>query len=267
MTALRDDPGFARVIAHLSRRGGGAFELYKDLCLARRLAIRMRARDAGTVSHYASLLDQEPEEIDRLFQAITVQVSGFFRNPAAWRRLRAAAQALASSWTTPLLGWSAGCATGEEAYSLAMLLDRTAGEGREWWVDATDIDAGALSVARGARYSADAEAVVLAEAGSEYGSLKDDRFEVAPRVRSAVRFHQGDLLDGPPGGLRYHLVVCRNVLIYFADLGQRRILEVLTRALLPGGLLMLGKAELSLSGLPHGLDVVDARERIYRRAR
>lgn len=264
---LRDDPAFARVALHLERLGAGALALYREPCLERRLASRLRARGQSRLADYAGLLDADQDERRRLLSALAIGVTGFFRNPSMWRRLGALLRARPAA--EPIGAWSAGCATGEEAYSLAMLLagrdGAAGGAAGDWWIEATDLDERSLAIARAARYPGgvvrDIEAVVAAR-----GRLSAEGFEVAPALRERVRFRREDL-TAPGARGPYDLVLCRNVLIYFGTEGQARVLAALTGALAPGGLLVLGRAELAARDVMPDLEVVDGRERIYRRTR
>jgi len=266
MTAL-DDGGLARIRQHLTRLDAAALALYKPTCFERRLAARLRARSVATVAEYVGLLDREPEEIERLVSALAIGVTGFFRNPPAWRRLAALLETRDFS-AVPFRAWSAGCATGEEAFSIALLLDRLerAGVGAVagWEVHATDLDERSLAVAREGVYPARAAAEIR-EAVDLPLDVAGGQYLVDGAIRRRVRFRREDLLSGF-GPDRYDLVVCRNVLISFGDEGQARIARALARALRPGGLLMLGKAEFAARDPVSELELLDGRERIYRRA-
>lgn len=261
---LRDDPAFGRVTRHLEQLGAGAIALYRDPCLERRLASRLRA-SGRSLADYAGLLDTDHEERRRLLSALAIGVTSFFRNPTVWRRLLELLRAAPARG--PVAAWSAGCATGEEAYSVAMLLAWVAGAPGslpgEWRIDATDLDERSLAVAREGRYPArvlpEIEAV-----GPPLGARAADRFEVAPFLRARVQFLQDDVTAPGQRG-PYDLVVCRNVLIYFGAEGQQRALASLTRSLAPGGLLLLGRTELAARDVGPLLELVDGRARIYRR--
>src|SRR5262245_4857090 len=118
----RSDFGLSEVIQRLSDRGAGGFEWYKESCLLRRIEVRMRARGIGTLSGYAGLLADEPEEVERLIRSLSVRVTGFFRNPDTWLRLAAILTEDRLGRDGRFTAWSMGCSTGEEAWSLAMLL-------------------------------------------------------------------------------------------------------------------------------------------------
>jgi len=262
-----DDPGITRIRHHLTRLDAAALLLYKDTCFERRLASRLRARAVETISEYAGLLDRDPDEGERLVSALAIGVTSFFRNPPAWRRLAALLEAREPGGGS-FRAWSAGCATGEEAFSIALMLDSLERAGIAalggWEVDTTDLDARSLSVARQGAYPARA-ALEIQEAIDVPIAVADGRLQVDAAVRRRVRFHREDITTGSAVG-RYDLVVCRNVLISFGGEGQARIAAIVARALRPGGLLMLGKAEFAARDPAADLELVDSRERIYRRA-
>jgi two-component system CheB/CheR fusion protein len=195
-----------------------------------------------------------------------VGVTSFFRNPQAWRRL---AELLASRPrpAAPFRAWSAGCATGEEAYSLALLLASLEARGvasiEGWAVLGSDLDERSLAVAKNGAYSPRAASEIAAVLPGFSGDVSADRFQVDPRIAARVRFEREDLAySGRVASA--DLVLCRNVLIYFGETGQTRVLESLVRAIRPGGWLMLGKAELAAHSVT-AIAPLDSRERIYRR--
>jgi two-component system CheB/CheR fusion protein len=267
----RDDFGLDEVIRQLARRGAGGFEWYKDSCLLRRIEVRMRARGVGSLTGYAALLADDPDEVSRLLHTLSVRVTSFFRNPDTWQRLREILDREALGGLGVITAWSMGCATGEEAWSLAMLLLESAGrsgapQGRDIRVFASDLDSHALATAEAGRYPAPAVEAIRKVLDRPHGTVRDGSFEVEPAVRSRVVFRREDLTAGAPGRGRCDLVCCRNLLIFLGREGQRRVLEAAFEALHPGGLLVLGRTE-SLGAVPDlALLPVDLTHRIYRRA-
>ncbi len=261
--------GMDRIRHHLTLIGGASLCQFKAPYFERRLLSRCRARGLSSVDAYADLLDRDPDEAPRLRSAIALGVTGFFRNPSAWRAL---AGLIPAHCRAPnALGpecrcWSAACATGEEAWSLALLCASLVNQGRlaAWSVDATDLDPRNLTVARQGEYPercrADIDAVVrdLANVGSH------GPFLVPNELRASVRFSVTDLTM-PASREPYDLALCRNVLMYFDAEAQRQVMNVVLDGLRPGGLLMLGQAELAGFDLLPRLELVDRRERIYRR--
>lgn len=272
MSELERDPGFALLLRRLKGRGLPALEIYKERCLRRRLAVRMRACGVKTLADYASLLDRQPAEVEHLLEALTIQVTGFFRNPEVWARLESAMRSVLRPDQQRLAAWSAGCATGEEAWTTAMVLIRTAEGGglaigpAQVRVDATDVDPGSLAIAREGCYPDPA----FRDAPDPLLSRWLDPIAGGRRVRAGlrrlVRFRRHDLAEDSPPQPPYDLVVCRNVLIYFSRAVQERLFVRFADALRPGGLLLLGKVE-SLHGAGRErFETVDGRERLFRRA-
>lgn len=265
-----DDPGLRLVARRLAGTAVPALAMYKDRCLRRRLAVRMRARRVASLGEYAALLDRDPGELALLVEALSVQVTAAFRNPEAWRRLAADLDDLVATGE-PVLAWSAGCASGEEAWTIAMLLaDAMARAGRSWEagtlrVDATDLSPEALARAAAGTCPASAFADVPADLLARWTLPAGRNRQVADPLRAAVRFAVGDLGRDPPPRTGYDLIVCRNVLIYFSREAQERLLHRFADALRPGGLLMLGKVESLVGTARDRLAVVDARERLFRR--
>ena len=253
-----------RIRDHLVEMGAGALTLYKGPCFARRLASRLRIRGVASVGAYADLLDREPEERIKLLSAIAIGVTSFFRNPTAWSRL--AELLRIRPFSSRFAVWCAGCATGEEPFTVAMLMASLADQGMvgDWSVLGTDVDERSLAVARGGEYPARVVAEIEQGGFPARGVQVDGRFRIDEALRARVSFRREDLLAPAPRS-QFDLVVCRNVLIYFGPEGQRRALASLGAALREGGLLMLGKAELASMEGSVPLELVDRRERLYRR--
>ena len=244
--------------------------IYKDKCLRRRLAVRMRARGVEEFGRYAELLDSDPGEYDRLIDTLTINVTKFFRNREMWDRLRAEViPALMASDSGPIDVWSAGCASGEEAYSVAMLMREWAeAEGRPEAMErvsilGTDIDRRSLQAAKDAVFPEISFEETEPETRARwFGGTAP--FRLRPEITERVSFRRQDLIsDEPPSGQR--LILCRNVIIYFDRSVQERIFQLFYDALEPGGYLVLGRVE-TLLGRPRSLfRPVSARERIYQK--
>lgn len=264
---LSVDPGLPLLMRRLEGEALPSLAMYKDKCLQRRLAVRMRACGVGTIADYVGVLDAHPEEVERLRQALTINVTQFYRNPEAWRRLTEELSAVEWQQRAAWSAWSAGCASGEEAYTLAMALSEASSSRPPAVirVDGTDVDAGCLQVARTGRYPERALAEVSPEVRDRWTRVEGDQREVVPQLRSRVRFHQHDLGREPPPAAPYDVIACRNVLIYFERASQERVLERFVSALRPGGLLLLGKVEMLVGPGRELLETVDGRERLFRR--
>lgn len=265
MTA--DEAAYGALFERLERERGFRGSLYRQKCLRRRVAVRMRARGAFDVRQYASLLDADPAEYDHLLHVLTINVSKFFRNPETWQVIR-------RHVLPDLLGrlpavlWSAGTAAGEEAYSLAMLVTEWLGEARlSLWrqlrIIGTDIDGPSLDSARRAVY----EDFALSDTPAEFRArwfVPDKGWRLSGTLRSRVEFRRHDVLTGRPD-FDADLILCRNLLIYLDRPAQDRVIGAFVQALKPNGYLVLGRAE-SLPASARALfRAVDARERIYQK--
>jgi chemotaxis methyl-accepting protein methylase len=269
MTAAPEQEALAALLAQITGARGLACDGYKPNCLRRRLAVRMRARGVHTYDAYAALLRQDASEYDRLLDALTINVTKFFRNREAWETL--ATRFLPPLWTDArgaVRCWSAGCASGEEAYTLAvLLLEHARALGRRadrCVVDATDLDPTALAQARAGAYRATALDETPPDLAARYVTGAGP-WTVVDDVRALVRFQAHDLLREPPPGAPYDLIACRNVVIYFERPNQERLYHTFADALRPGGVLMLGKVETLVGTVRERFRLEDVRERIYRR--
>jgi chemotaxis methyl-accepting protein methylase len=221
----------------------------------------MRACGVGSLREYAALLEANPDEADHLLDALTINVTRFFRNAPSWWRL-------AELLPPPRPGgqfraWSAGCATGEEAYTLAMLLaDR---QGEAFTVDASDVDPACLRTGSEGRYGQATFQETPAPMLERWTEADGDGRRVIEQLRGRVRWKRHDLGTDSPPHPPYDLIACRNVVIYFTREAQDGLYHRLADALRPGGLLLLGKVELPVGTARARFQAVDLRERIYRR--
>jgi chemotaxis protein methyltransferase CheR len=267
-----DEAAFASLARRISEGAGFAVEAYKDKCIRRRIAVRMRACGVHTYADYQALLDQSPAERDRLRDALTINVTRFYRNAETWNLLRREIFPALCAAEGEIRIWSAGCASGEEAYSLAILAAEQleqrgrAGALDRFTVDATDVDRDCLARARAALYRPDSLVEMPGDLARRYFEPVPPELQVVSRVRDRVSVKSLDLSAGRPLRRDYHMIVCRNVLIYFDRPMQERLFQLFTDALAPGGYLVLGKVESLVGPVRDRLRIVDARERVYRRA-
>ena len=267
-----DEAGFLALCRKIERDRGFRCSSYKDTCLRRRISVRMRAKNARTFADYAGVLDTDPVEYDKLVDTLTINVSKFFRNPETFACV--ATKVLPELWSSksPLIRiWSAGCATGEEPYSLAVLCREHAVEHNDLArldrvrIVGSDVDPEAVSAASKGRFPAAAFAETPPAVVEKYFPLEHGMRTVAPEIRNLVAFERRDLLEpGSPGG-RMHLILCRNVIIYFTRSTQEALFERFHDLLLPGGFLVLGKVETLLGRSRELFAPVSSRERIFRR--
>lgn len=241
---------------------------YKEKCLRRRLAIRMRARGIHRYSEYGELLRRDAAEYEKLLAVLTINVSKFFRNIEVWEALeREVVPALFALNAPQVKIWSAGSAGGEEAYSIAILLREHARKHglteklRRFSILGSDIDRDILEVARRAEYGETALVEMRADLRERW-FIPGARYQLRDEVRQMVRFEPLDLLSDPfPGG--QHLIFCRNVTIYFERAVNEALMQRLRGSLAAGGFLVIGKVEVMLGALAREFRPITHRERIY----
>ncbi|MBA2300449.1 MAG: PAS domain S-box protein, partial [Chloroflexi bacterium] len=265
-----DGDEFAALLDRIRERSGIDFSTYKTATIVRRLRGRMTATGHPTLGAYAKQLENDGEEYARLISSLLIKVTEFFRDPKVFDHLRT--QTLpklieeARLEGRELRLWSAGCSTGEEAYSLAIAVSEALSidtKAIDVRVFATDIDRAAIAFARRGRYPPAALQKVPAPIRDRYFVKSDGGFEVAKSVRSMMTFGEHDLGVRAPFP-RIDLILCRNVLIYFALPMQRAALETFGFSLRDNGRLVLGPSE-TVAAMP-GLYVEDhGRLRIFRR--
>jgi chemotaxis protein methyltransferase CheR len=259
---------FDQLLAHLETDLGFESSHYNDAYLERRIAARMRRVDTDEYETYTERLRTDPEERKALLDSLSINVTGFFRNPAVWEELRTVLRAISEN-PGPTRVWSAPCADGREPYSLAMLaLDDPEISSRKFEVLATDISEPALDVARAGVYSAsrtrdiEGELSLLSEY-EPYLEREENRFTVRDRVKEHVRFERHDLLrDEPKSGI--DLALCRNLLIYIDTAYKATVVDTVLDSLSPDGYLAIGKTETVPRTCADRLSAVDNRLRIYR---
>ncbi|MFV8749905.1 CheR family methyltransferase [Nannocystaceae bacterium ST9] len=265
----RDDEAALSEILGVVRAGRNLdFAGYKTPTLHRRVHRRRVARQVGSTREYLQLLRAEPAEIDALVDDILINVTEFFRDPEAFAALASVLLPRFDARPTdrPLRIWVVGCSTGQEAYSIAMVVLEHQGEtGRHHPVKilATDIDESALSFARLGFYPEDQCTAISPTRRQRFFVPASGGLQVNKDLRECCVFARHDVTRDPPFS-RIDFVSCRNVLIYFESELQRRVLPSFHYALGPEGVLMLGKAE-SLGPLAARFEALDADQRMYLR--
>jgi two-component system CheB/CheR fusion protein len=247
--AAAPDPGWDELLAAIRAILSLRLEHYKQASLQRRVGKRMAAVGAAGFAEYAAYLAAHPQELPALLDTVFVNVTGFFRDAAGWQALRAALMRRLLDGDLrgggPIRVWSAGCATGEEAYTLAMLLMEAVGieeAGTRVTIFATDVDEAALAAARRGAYAHRAVDGVPSELLERYFVPTAAGFQVSSSIRRMVVFGRHDLTVQAPVG-RVDLLACRNTLIYLNARAQETIFGRFHFALNEGGLLFLGRAE------------------------
>lgn len=267
-----EDLGFDLLLRYLGSQFGLDFKQYKPNYLRRRIGVRMRATGCGDYLHYRQYVRQHPEEYKCLINDLTINVTEFFRDPDVYEALRSRVipeiiEYKEKIGSYNLRAWSAGCATGEEPYSLSILFHealRKGDPGMQWMlrITATDLDDEALKTARGGYY----ENVKLLP-GMEldrYFHREGTGYRVKEEIKRPIRFMLLDLMHKPP--LRHlDLILCRNVLIYFEREKQTKILDIFAQCLRSGGFLVLGKSETIVGSEGSSFRPYRRKERIYAR--
>lgn len=242
-------PGAAlrKIFATLRAHTQVDFSNYKQTTIERRIERRMMVRKTESLEAYAKYLRDNPTEINALFSDILINVTEFFRDRESFTALRERVFPLLSkNKSNPSIRiWVPGCATGEEAYSLAISLSeflRHSGTKRRIQIFATDISERSLQKARAGIYSTDIERNIGKERLKLYFERVQGGYKINKAIRDLCLFSKHDLASDPPFS-KLDLVSCRNVLIYFAPALQKRVLPIFHYALNPGGILWLGRSE------------------------
>lgn len=273
--AGHDTPGSARLgdlIELLRQKTAHDFKLYKPGTLQRRVERRMgmAGLSSDNFDGYLALLRQDSAELEELSHDLLINVTGFFRDPAVFALLDdkvIPAMVAEHPPELPLRIWVAGCSTGEETYSLAMLFFdaiRVANRPIKLQILASDADSRALGCAREGRYPASIGADIPAARLDRYFIREEQHYRVAPDLRAAVIFTVQDVLADPPFS-RLDMVSCRNLLIYLQPEAQNRVLSLFHFALREGGLLLLGSSEAVGTQDPR-FQLISKPARLYRHA-
>ncbi|WP_375417543.1 CheR family methyltransferase [uncultured Hymenobacter sp.] len=261
-----------KIFVLIRQQSGHDFSLYKRNTMLRRIERRMNSHQIQEFGHYVRYLQENPPEVALLFKELLIGVTKFFRDAEAFEALRGHLRELLSQRPagTTIRVWAPGCSTGEETYSLAMLLHETAAELRprhplRFQLFATDLNPEGVDAARHGRYPANIEGDVSpARLLAYFTKTPGGGYQIKKELRQMVIFAVHNLNRDPPF-TKLDLLVCRNLLIYLSAELQRNLLPVFHYALQPGGLLFLGPSE-SIGGLSELFTPLDAKWKIARRA-
>ncbi len=262
--------GLARILQLLHKTGGTDFSAYKKTTLRRRIARRMAVSHIDSLQEYALRLESSAAEATALYEDCLISVTSFFRDPEMFEALseRVLPVLLRDRPSdAPLRVWVPGCATGEEAYSIAMcLLERMAklAKNPTLQIFATDLSEGALQKAREGTYLVNIARDVSAERLRRFFTKVGDHYQISKAIREMCVFARHDLTRDPPYS-RLDLVSCRNVLIYLEPRLQELVLATFHYALRPEGFLVVGSAE-TVGASASLFSAVDEKRRIYSRS-
>ena len=269
------------IIRAVQQAPGGDVSAYDPSFLLNSAEKRRLATGLESVADYGDYLAAHREEAELFCRSLHIAYSDFFRNPLTFALLEQVvlpglAEARKKTGRGEIRVWSAGCAAGQEAWSVAILLEElTAGAAPplSYRIFATDHSEPDLALARAGVYSRDAVGNVRSRHLRNYFSRQGEAFAILPRLRERVDFSAGDLLDatsGSPAASIYgdfDLVLCCNVLFYYQPAVRQRILDKLCRALAPGGYLMTGEAERDWVAKHHGLRSVTPPAAVFQKQR
>ena len=265
--AMHDAAAMQKIFALVRGAAGVDFSEYKSPTFERRLARRMALRTVESIRAYLTLLEESPEEVLALYEDTLIHVTSFFRDPLVFEGLKASifpAVVKAKSEGAALRMWVAGCATGEEVYSLAIaLLEYLGGSSRPIQIFGSDLSGKAIETARAGFYPDIALRDVSDERRKRYFTKVDRGYRINKSIRELCVFVQHDLARDPPFS-KLDLVSCRNVLIYFDQGLQKRVVPTFHYALAQPGFLVLGHAE-NISGFKQLFEAVDKTNKIFAR--
>ena len=259
------------IFSLLLSQTGHDFSLYKPSTVHRRIERRMAIRQFETMENYVEFLKQTPEEVEALFRDMLIGVTSFFRDPEAFRYIEERILPKLHAAKAPagvLRIWSAGCSTGEESYSLAILLAElleTKKPRLRVQIFATDIDSSSIAVARTGLYPASIAADLTPQRLARFFTLEPDGcyYRIHRSIRDMLVFSEQNVIKDPPFS-RLDLICCRNMLIYMGSELQKRVMPLFHYALNPGGVLFLGSSE-SVGEFGSLFTTLDRRLKLYQR--
>ncbi|UFJ42780.1 protein-glutamate O-methyltransferase CheR [Brevibacillus humidisoli] len=236
-----EDRDFMQFVTQIKQRTGIDLTLYKEAQMKRRLTSLRTKRGFSTFTAYFDAICQDRALFDEFLDRVTINVSEFFRNPGRWEVLEQKILLRLSYTSRKLKCWSAACSTGEEPYTLALVLKRRnllAGSS----ILATDIDEGAIAKAKQGVYTERSLQDCPRDLLSEYFVKEAETYRLSPEIKKTVTFQKQNLL-ADPFDTGYDLIICRNVMIYFTEQAKHELYQKFSQALRPGGVLFVGSTE------------------------
>lgn len=278
---LERDPAYQALCTLVWSKLGLDLAHYKQSCVERRLAVRLRARGCATLAEYLGSISNDEKELRQFLSTITATVTEFFRNLETFERIREVClprmfvkgcvegsnRNNRERLTDPVRIWSVGCASGEESYSIAILVREFLSahpdvRPRSAEIYATDMDASMIARAKEGLYEERRTTKVSPERRKRWFDQEANGWRPSRRIRSMVSYEVANAFRHSPE-MKQDLIVCRNMLIYIARDQQEKIFERFHSALIKGGFLVLGKTELLTSSARRMFKTVCAGERIY----
>ncbi|THF78375.1 CheR family methyltransferase [Cohnella fermenti] len=250
-----EDEDFARFVADIKRTTAIDLSQYKETQMRRRLTTLRTKHGFPSFAKYFEAMSAEPRLKNEFLDRMTINVSEFWRNPNRWQLLMDKFFPLMIKQTPSLNVWSAACSTGEEPYTIAMILDKL-GVLPSSKILATDIDDGVLAKAKIGSYLERSLRDVPRSFRQDYFAEQDGAFLVSEKLKRAIRFQKQNLLVDPFAD-KFDLIVCRNVMIYFTEDAKHLLYGKFAKALKPGGLLFVGSTEQIFSPGQYGLETAD----------
>ena len=268
--SLKNNNAIQKILMLLRTHTGNDFSLYKKSTVTRRIDRRIAFYQFTDYAQYANYLKENPEETNNLFNELLIGVTKFFRDAAAFDSLKDHIKELIrhKKDDEPIRVWIAGCSTGEEAYSVAMLLVETVGELKRKHIPkiqvyATDLDPAALEHARAGSYHDNIVAEVSPERLKRFFFKEEDCYRVKKELRDIIVFAQQNLIKDPPF-IKLDLLCCRNMLIYFTTELQKKIIPLFYYALNPNGVMFMGPAE-TIGGFTDMFKSIDPKWKLFNR--
>jgi len=267
----KDQSSLEKVIILLRGKTGHDFSMYKKNTVYRRIERRMSIHQITRISAYVRYLQENPQEVELLFKELLIGVTSFFRDPEAWEQVQGEAiPVLLASYPTGgcLRAWSAGCSTGEEAYSLAITFKEALEQVRPsanftLQIFATDLDQDAIDKARQGVYPVNIAANVSPERLKRFFIKEEGGYRVCKEIREMVTFATQNIIMHPPF-TRLDILICRNLLIYLTPELQKKLIPLFHYSLNPDGVLFLGSSE-AVSTFTDLFAPLNAKARLFRR--
>ncbi len=259
-----------KILILMRSRTSHDFSYYKKNTLYRRIERRMGIHQIDKIATYVRFLNENPEELDLLFRELLIGVTSFFRDPDVWQLLRdkTLPELLAHHPTRLLRAWVAGCSTGEEAYTLAIVFREVVealkpGKNFKLQIFATDLDRDAIDKARQGVFSDKISADLTPEQLRRYFTEEEGGYRVRAAIREMVIFSPHSVIKDPPF-TKLDILSCRNLLIYLSPEIQQKIFPLFHYSLTPGGILILGNAE-TIGHFTGLFTTVSGKSRVYQR--